>query len=139
MHLGIRLRLAIPCPSCGCRDGHYDNCPVLAIQCLQSRQKWLPCPLCSLNQVDRNDRDLWECRSCHSQFLTKTAGNLQAPVEVTGEKFGILDENADEAYFVMLVKEKGQGKFSIDCSIAEFEEQIAKAREARDEAEDSED
>ncbi len=135
MGLGIRIRLAIHCPSCGCTDGHYDNCPILAIECLQQRQKWLPCPICHEDQIDRNDRDLWECRACHSQFLTKTEAGLQAPVEATDQEFGILDENADEAYFVYLVKEKGEGKFSIDRSIAEFEEQ-AKHRYWEDEEED---
>jgi len=128
--VGPRLMISPPCPLCGSREGHMPDCPHRAIADLQTRQRWLDCPSCSAKQVDRNDDDLWECRACHLQYLNVGSPKVVQVVE-TDEVLTILDDLLDQAYDVWLVKEKGTGKFSIDQSIAAFDEQITQIMAAK--------
>ncbi len=124
MFIGSRQMFAIPCPHCRQTEGHKPGCPAVALEELRSRQKWLGCPVCSQNQVDRNDEDLWECRCCRSQFVNQ----VPEVVETTGQAFTIIDFKADQSHQVLLAKEAGSGKFSIDAAIAKLEQKMRRRR-----------
>lgn len=134
MNMGFSLqqkpqqRLIQQCTVCG-KDihGKHDlNCPVgLRKELIDQRARQKPsidtCPVCFASRaIDVNHEDWLECSECNVQFATSSI----AKEEVEGLEQAILfdSKHPEGGYSVVILKEKGEGRFP-------YEEQFQKRLE----------
>ena len=119
-----RVRVQIRrCPHCnGTVDGHEPGCPQGHLAALLERRNNIECPCCFRRAVELNQSDFYECRECNTQFSTTEAGMKP------GLKKELLLVSG-KPVSVLVMEEKGDGKFPNDEAIVKAEQRLEQARQ----------
>lgn len=112
MHTGMSpiIAMVIPCPICQQWPCHPE-CPYDNLMRTARNHHRLDCPTCGKHEVDRNEMDFWECRSCHTQFCSSGIADTANPQKL------LLITNLDslDGYeWVYVMEKKGKKKFPHD-------------------------
>ncbi len=115
MRLSLCQFITQECSYCnGTIAEHESGCPEGIIENLFSQRRNLECPNCGKKEVEVNVDDFYECRNCHTQYVTTDWNG-------SWERAFIIDMNASiagAAINVQVHPVKGKGKFKLDRDIA---------------------
>jgi hypothetical protein len=132
MPLSIGIRLSVKCKTCGqdC-DNHDPYCPVPRLQAIFVDVQYGDCPICKRGRTEVNADDYFECRHCHTLFTS-----ADCPPSGEGSQKTLLHfpGGSGQMIPVVILKEKGAGKFPYDTEIARLQEEEVRVREAWHEA-----
>lgn len=119
------LLMAVVCDYCGNSvSAHQQGCPAGAYERAQEALRNIPCPLCKKGYVEVNESDFYECRECHGQFTT-------ALMDETWPETRLWDHQANWPIKVLVMPDKGQGKFPVLDNLERVRLQLQLARRRR--------
>ncbi len=124
LEMGMGLEHQMLCIICDePMPDHKSDC--VALRCEEEAERRIEhkCPACRKWAVGLNDGDYFECRKCNTQFSASMVCAGEDPD--TLEKAFILKRNDEWPIEVLVMKNKGIGKFPHDEKLA----QLCKARE----------
>jgi hypothetical protein len=110
------------CPACdGYLHDHDEDCPQgkLTVFCREMALRERKCPKCYEGRVAVNKTDFYECRRCHVQFSAGLVAGGEDPAKL--ERTYLL---ADDAIGVLVMRNKGDGKFRDDEIVAMLRKEI---------------
>ena len=125
MSLGMSVYQA--CTVCGQSvEEHAPDCLFRRVAELEDAAMRAQCPICHQNSVGINEKDYFECRACHAQFCSSEFVPGHDPALL--KEAVVINWQEDSYVKVLVLPEKGDGKFPLDEALAKIREQLQAIR-----------
>lgn len=118
LSMECNMRMCLKCRICNeDMDTHARGCPEGIIKEIIEKHRVIKCPVCRRTKVEINAGDFYECRACRTQF---SRSHICGPNAAEELEETYLFPDSGEVLKVLIMKEKGEGKFPFDRYLKKF-------------------